>query len=84
MPEMLKKHILSQYASVQLPLPAPKGPTLHTDSTEVSDPDEFHVSGPTYLTHAVESSDPDEFIAAGPTRITFTTEISDEDEFWLM
>lgn len=82
MERTLKKHVLSQYASVIGKTIISKK-TFNTDSIEVSDPDEFKLSGPTQITKTIESSDPDEMYM-GPTKNTYTLEASDEDEFLLM
>ena len=78
---ILRKHVLSEYASISRTKMITKA-TLDTASMEVSDPDEFISSavGPTRLTESMEASDPDEFIMSGPTQITKTIEISDPDE----
>ena len=55
----LRKHILSEYANIAKT--KAKGPTMLTESIELSDPDEFILTSSTYLTHAIEESDPDEF-----------------------
>ena len=62
MENILRKHVLSEYATMKKTTMVNKV-TLDTASVEVSDPDEFslYAIGPTVLTENIENSDPDQF-----------------------
>lgn len=93
----LRKHILSEYALVQIPNCSHKQSDISTvqhysnvnklsvltEQIENSDPDEFRLSISSYLTHAIEESDPDEFHAIGSSIVTRQIEVSDPDEMRL-
>ena len=88
MENSLKKHVLSEYASINefevfQQESSLVSPTILTENIEISDPDEFVMKDPTYLTHSIENSDPDEMLM-GPTKSTYSIESSDSDEFLLM
>ena len=54
----LRKHVLSNYASINR-TNISTGPTAVTENIENSDVDEFVMSGPTHITRSIEESDPD-------------------------
>ena len=79
MDRMLRKHVLSEYASINKIEIITKTSLVPTESF---DSDEFLSSavGPTGITENVESSDPDEFSMMGTTLETRCVETSDPDE----
>ena len=82
MDSMLRKHVLSEYASINK-IEIITKTSLDKVSMESFDSDECISStvGPTGITENVESSDLDEFVMSDPTKITKTIEISDPDSF---
>ena len=85
MENSLKKHVLSEYASINefevfQQESSLVSPTILTENIEISDPDEFVMKDPTYLTHSIENSDPDEFRVTQNTVETRAIETSDPDE----
>ena len=81
MDSMLRKHLLSGYASINK-IEIITKTSLDKVSMEAFDSDEFISSavGPTGITENVETSDPDEFSMMGPTLETRCVETSDPDE----
>lgn len=76
----LRKHVLSNYASVNS-TGIITNVTIDTATTEISDPDEFYINskGATIITENIENSDADEIMMMGLTQITNSAKVSYQD-----
>lgn len=83
MDNILKKHVLSNYAAIDI-INFPIESTSIEKNRINFNLNEVDMSGPTYITRSIESSDPDDFVLGAPTYLTHSIEESDLDEFRLL